>query len=181
MKLSGTRIFAIFWFIFRYSSLIFATAPLFSALADTWSKQHFPDLVVVKQSPLTKVLPLPPQEEDPGMMATAFRLSRVVSLAELEQVAREVILPTQRLLVSPGDVIYAQGLSGGEGCYGIYRLGKSYYQDDSSGPLLGVEAVMVGEAIVDQPGEVTQLRVSRANQEILPGDWLLPTDYSRFR
>ncbi len=40
---------------------------------------------------------------------------------------------------------------------------------------------MVGEAIVDQPGEVTQLRVSRANQEILPGDWLLPTDYSRFR
>lgn len=74
-----------------------------------------------------------------------------------------------------GDVVYARGKASNHEVMGIYRRGKEYF-DPITHEFLGLEAKSIGRGEVTAiNGDVLTFNVTRSNQEVLPGDRLLPT------
>jgi hypothetical protein len=77
-----------------------------------------------------------------------------------------------RVVVSSGDIAYAEGLDKSRGSrYQIYRQGR-VFQDPETRDVLGFEAVYLGDADVTSFGKISAVRVVRANQEIAIDDRL---------
>jgi len=88
------------------------------------------------------------------------------------------ILATQdnHLIAGKGDTIYVRGLvSGADKNFTILRVGTVYRNlDDSSGDILGYEAIHVADATVVAFGDPATLKITHSNRESLLGDRLLP-------
>jgi hypothetical protein len=87
----------------------------------------------------------------------------------------------QRLISASGNTIYVRGLPENESRrYSIYRRGPAYravgddrYED---GQILGYEALYVGDAVIDRPGDPAAAVITRSDREVLVGDRLFPYD-----
>ncbi len=105
-------------------------------------------------------------------------LDRPRVVTDLEYDASPYILSVGReaLIARPGERFYVRGIVDPEQQrYSIYRKGQAYV-DPASGELLGFEAVHVGDAVLDRPGDPATLVISGMKREVLVGDRLVPTD-----
>lgn len=100
--------------------------------------------------------------------------SRVVNLGELEAGPYVVAGGGRRIIVGPGDQVYARGdFPEGELVYGIYRSGEVYV-DPVTKETLGVQALDVaGGRIIAQDNDVATLIVNRVTREVRMEDRLL--------
>lgn len=81
----------------------------------------------------------------------------------------------QRLMSAAGDTLYVRGHVPHDVALGIYRLGESYRGVD--GVRLGRELLKVGEAqYLRSDGDITQLHVLKAHQEVRSNDLVLPLE-----
>ncbi|RUR39484.1 peptidoglycan-binding protein [Vreelandella populi] len=86
----------------------------------------------------------------------------------------------QRLMSAAGDTLYARGQVPHNVALGIYRPGEPYRADD--GRLLGRELLKVGEAQhLQSDGDIAQLHVLKASQEVRSNDLILPLEYDGAR
>lgn len=97
----------------------------------------------------------------------------VVTEALLAGAPTLVGLPEERVIVGPGDVVYAKGLAEGMGKkWQVYRPGKTFVDPDTN-EILGHEAIYLGGVEVREFGDISTAVVTEAKQEINPGDRLV--------
>ncbi len=103
---------------------------------------------------------------------------RVLSKREVEDSAYIVSGRDQRLISGEGDVIYARGIVPGQSPksrYVVLRVGQVYRNKGASrGDILGYEALHVADALVEDFGDPSTLRIIQSNREALVGDKLVP-------
>ena len=82
-------------------------------------------------------------------------------------------LPEERVIVGPGDIVYAKGLTEDQGKrWQVYRPGKIFTDPDTH-EILGREAIYLGSVEVSEFGNVSTAVVTDAKQEINVGDRLV--------
>ncbi len=104
-----------------------------------------------------------------------FAHEGILAPGDLARAGRLVGSDDDRIILGPGDRIYAADLLPGARIYQVFRPGRRFFDPDS-GELLGREAVHLGEARLEQAGDPAVLRILSARREILPGDRLLPLE-----
>ena len=103
----------------------------------------------------------------------------VVGEAELNGAPTLVAGPENRVVLSAGDTAFAKGLVSQEQAgWSVYRPGRTLTDPDTK-ELLGREAVYLGEAQISERGEVSTVLLTKAIQEIAPGDRLAKTPPSQ--
>lgn len=82
------------------------------------------------------------------------------------------------LIAGAGNTVYSQGLTpGSQSVYSIVRPGKEYFDIiDGDEVSLGVEAIYVGEAVVNTFGKPSTMTITQSARESLIGDRLIVTD-----
>lgn len=111
----------------------------------------------------------------PNVIQPFLTSAMIVELGELEGAGHVLNGVEDELVLGKYMKFYARGLvdeSTEE--YRLFRIGKSL-SDPESGELLGVEGIHLGDANMQRWGDdVSKLQIFSANQEIGPGDRLLP-------
>ena len=101
----------------------------------------------------------------------------------LEELAYVVAGDNQRLISGAGDLIFARSTDTDTGQnrivrgepVEIYRQGQPY--QSARGEMFGLELIKIGEAVVARrEGDIIQLDVRRANQEVRNDDLILPPE-----
>ncbi len=81
-----------------------------------------------------------------------------------------------RVILSAGNTVYASGLSEDQGtAWQIFRPGKALTDPDNSDNILGYEAIYLGNAKASAFDDVSTLSITKATEEILKGDRLVPS------
>ncbi|WP_297324728.1 LysM peptidoglycan-binding domain-containing protein [Nitrosomonas sp.] len=81
-----------------------------------------------------------------------------------------------RVILSTGNTIYVSGLPEDKGfAWQIFRPGKALKDPDQKDQILGYEAIYLGNAKADVFAEVSTVTITRATEEILKGDRLVPS------
>lgn len=109
-----------------------------------------------------------------------LRRPRVVTEDELDDAPYVVSSFEEHLISGTGNVIYARDVSNEKiGAYDVVRPGE-VYKDPDSGSVLGYEVIKLADARVTRgesgDDDITTLAISRAYQEVLNGDRLLPNE-----
>jgi LysM domain-containing protein len=133
-------------------------------------------LVVTKISPSIRKLDLA-SSAIPSIPVAAIApfLTKPLVFAEAEMAGAPILVAGQenRVVLSAGDTAYAKGVASEDGTeWNIYRPGRDLIDPDTK-ELLGREAVHLGELKVSQFGEVSRVAITKAVQEITPGDRLV--------
>lgn len=77
------------------------------------------------------------------------------------------------VILGSDDIAYARGLTESKGIHWqVFRPGKTFTDPDSKA-VLGYEAIYLGDADVEKFGDISTVRITRAVQEINPGDRLI--------
>ncbi|MGV3627105.1 MAG: LysM peptidoglycan-binding domain-containing protein [Betaproteobacteria bacterium] len=98
----------------------------------------------------------------------------VVGEDELESAPKIVATADGRVTLGPGDRAFVHGLSKDKGDqWQIFRRGDPLVDPDNN-QILGYEATYLGEARVNQHGNVATIEITRSVQEIFRDDRLLP-------
>jgi hypothetical protein len=96
----------------------------------------------------------------------------VVGEPELKAAPTLVAGPENRVVLSAGDTAFAKGVVWEEQpSWTVYRAGRTLTDPDTK-EVLGREAVYLGEAQISEFGEVSTVLLTKAVQEIAPGDRL---------
>jgi len=96
----------------------------------------------------------------------------VVGEQELNAAPTLVAGPENRVVLSAGDTAFAKGVVWEEQASGsVYRPGRTLTDPDTK-ELLGREAIYLGDAQISEFGEVSTVLLTKATQEIAPGDRL---------
>lgn len=136
------------------------------------------ELVTTKLSPTMRRLPLDGDAiASIPMSAIGAFLSRPLVVGERELDAAPILVAAQegRVILSKGDTVFAKGVLWEEGPqWSVFRPGREMIDPDTK-ELLGVEAVHLGEAQVNDFGEVSTLSITDTVLEIAPGDRLVKT------
>ncbi len=100
---------------------------------------------------------------------------RVVTEREIDRAPYVVSVGREALIGKPGKEIYARGING-EALprYTIYRKGQEYVDPDRHNEVLGVEAIHIADAVLQDEGDPATLLVTGAERELLRGDRLFP-------
>ena len=116
----------------------------------------------------------------PRTAIDAFLYShRVIGKNELDAAPYIATTYEQHLIAGPGHKIYVRGLDNPKAAgYQVVRPGL-VYKHPETGEVLGYEAINLGESHLVKVGKPTTMRVTRAFQEILDGDFLLPIQNER--
>lgn len=81
-----------------------------------------------------------------------------------------------RVVLSTGNTVYVSGLPGDKGtAWQIFRPGKALTDPDQKDRILGYEAIYLGNAKADVFADVSTVIITRAKEEILRGDRLVPS------
>lgn len=81
-----------------------------------------------------------------------------------------------RVALSTSDIGYVSGLPKNKGhAWQIFRPGKALKDPDRKDLILGYEAIYLGNARVDVFADVSTVTITRAKEEILKGDRLVPS------
>jgi len=125
----------------------------------------------VRTSPLRKAIPTIP------VNAIQQFLSRphVMTEDELENAPYILSIQDDHLISGAGDTIYVRGIVPGSNTrFSIVRSGAEYIDKADDDEVLGVEAIYVGEAVVENFGDPTTLTIAQSDRETLRGDRLVP-------
>jgi hypothetical protein len=99
----------------------------------------------------------------------------VVGEQELNAAPTLVAGPENRVVLSAGDTAFAKGVVWEEHAgWSVYRPGRTLTDPDTK-ELLGREAIYLGDAQISEFGEVSTVLLTKATQEIAPGDRLAKT------
>ncbi|HKB83916.1 MAG TPA: LysM peptidoglycan-binding domain-containing protein [Burkholderiales bacterium] len=99
----------------------------------------------------------------------------VVGQAELDSAPMLVAGPENRVVLSAGDTAFAKGVVWEEQAgWSVFRPGRTLTDPDTK-ELLGTEAIYLGDAQISEFGEVSTVLLTKAVQEIAPGDRLAKT------
>ncbi len=93
----------------------------------------------------------------------------------LLEVAPRIVAGNEgRVILGPGDTVFASGLKGAvdKQVYLAVRPGRTFTDPDTR-EVLGYEAVYLGDTKVTAAADVSTLKISRAEREINPGDRLM--------
>ena len=102
-------------------------------------------------------------------------LTQALLVGERELDVSPILVASQenRVVLSSGDVAFTRGIVWEEGSeWNVFRPGRKLVDPDTK-EVLGVEAVHLGEVHVKEFGEVSTVTISKAVQEIAPGDRLV--------
>lgn len=103
---------------------------------------------------------------------------RVLSEREMKDAAYILSGRDERLISAAGDTVYARGLLPGQdpkSRYLVLRIGQAYRNPGASrGDILGYEALYVADALVEEFGDPSTLRIIHSSREALVGDRLVP-------
>jgi hypothetical protein len=102
-------------------------------------------------------------------------LSQALIVGERELESAPVLVATQenRVVLFNGDVAFTKGLTWEDGSdWNVFRPGRTFIDPDSN-EVLGREAVHLGDARISEFGEVSTVAITKAVQEIAPGDRLV--------
>ena len=103
----------------------------------------------------------------------------IVGEPELNAAPMLVAGPENRVVLSAGDTAFAKGVVWDEQAgWSVYRPGRTLTDPDTK-ELLGREAIYLGEAQISEFGEVSTVLLTKAIQEIAPGDRLAKTPPSQ--
>ena len=131
----------------------------------------------VKLSPKVRVTPI--EQPVPTIPIGSIRpfLTRpyVLSKDQIDAAPYIVAFPDKRVIGGLGDRAYVRSIQGPIGeSYSIVRPGNAYIDPDS-GANLGYQALFVGEAVLEHPGDPAKVKVDRMELEAATGDRLLST------
>jgi len=128
----------------------------------------------MRVNPLDLAIPIIPLDQ-----IQAFLLRhRIMAAEDLNNSAYIVAGDRSNLLSASGDRVYGRGhFPEGERAYGIFRAGQTYI-DPVTNELLGYQAQAIGNAklLSANDEEVTELEITRINEEVRHGDRLLPME-----
>jgi hypothetical protein len=80
-----------------------------------------------------------------------------------------------RVVLSTGNTAYVSGMPADKGLtWQIFRPGKALKDPDKKDQILGYEATYLGNARADAFADVSTITITRASEEILKGDRLVP-------
>lgn len=97
----------------------------------------------------------------------------IVGERELESAPILVASQENRVVLSKGDVAFTKGLVWEDGSeWNVFRPGRTLVDPDTQ-EVLGREAVHLGDARISEFGEVSTVTITKAVQEIAPGDRLV--------
>ena len=103
----------------------------------------------------------------------------VVGEQELNSAPTLIAGPENRVVLSAGDTAFAKGVVWEEHAgWSVYRPGRTFTDPDTK-ELLGREAIYLGDAQISEFGEVSTVLLTKAIQEIAPGDRLAKTPLSQ--
>ncbi len=103
----------------------------------------------------------------------------VVGEQELNAAPTLIAGPENRVVLSAGDTAFAKGVVWEEQAgWSVYRPGRTLTDPDTK-ELLGREAIYLGDAQISEFGEVSTVLLTKAIQEIAPGDRLAKTPASQ--
>ncbi|MEN8219229.1 MAG: hypothetical protein ABFS56_23285 [Pseudomonadota bacterium] len=113
-----------------------------------------------------------------GIIQQFLNRPQLITDEEIESAGYVIANANQSLLSTEGHKIYVSGLDEGaaQNRYIILRLGQTYRSplEDDDGEALAYEAIYLGEAVLEIPGEPAALNIIKANREIRVSDRLLP-------
>jgi hypothetical protein len=111
-----------------------------------------------------------------GIIQQFLNRPRLITDEEIETAGYVIANANQSLLSTEGHKIYVSNLDEGaaQDRYIILRLGQTYRSPLEDGEVLAYEAIYLGEAVLEIPGEPAALNIIKANREIRLGDRLLP-------
>ena len=99
----------------------------------------------------------------------------VVGVDELNSAPTLVAGPENRVVLSAGDTAFATGVVWEEHAgWSVYRPGRTLTDPDTK-EFLGREVIYLGDAQISEFGEVSTVLLTKAIQEIAPGDRLAKT------
>lgn len=128
----------------------------------------------MRVSPLDLAIPIISLDE----IGPWLKAHRIAGADALNSSAYIVAGDQRHLLSGPGDRVYGRGpFPDGERSYGIYRASEAYI-DPVTQELLGYQAQEIGNAklLSSNLDEVTELEVTRINEEVRVGDRLAPLE-----
>lgn len=100
---------------------------------------------------------------------------RIVGKNELDDAPYMIQSDEEHLIASTGNRIYVRGIEDpASQRYVVVRKGKTYKDPDTK-EVLGYEAIYVGDAVLQQQGDPSTLKLIKTNREVLIGDRLLST------
>jgi hypothetical protein len=101
-------------------------------------------------------------------------LTQALVIGENDMQSAPALVASQenRVVLSKGDVAFTKGLVWEDGTdWNVYRPGRTFVDPDTR-EVLGREAVRLGDARITEFGEVSTVAITKAVQEIVPGDRL---------
>ncbi len=122
---------------------------------------------------------------DPSVIMPFLNQSIIVESEILEKAAYVLQGVDGKIILGKNSVIYAKGLEPSEATeYLIFSKGRVISDNTaaniysaSSGTIYGTEGIHLGMArIVEFEGDIAKLKIIRANQDIRPGDRIIPID-----
>jgi LysM domain len=103
----------------------------------------------------------------------------VVGEQELNSAPTLVAGPENRVVLSAGDTAFAKGVVWEEQAgWSVFRPGRTFSDPDTK-EVLGREAIYLGDAQISEFGEVSTVLLTKAIQEIAPGDRLAKTSIAQ--
>ncbi len=140
--------------------------------------QSHADIKSVKISPRVRKMPL--RVEVPLIPMNVIKHfvvpARVEEEAVLQNAAYVGAIAPERVMASIHDHVYVRGLDEiRKDGYGIYRAGEPYL-DPETEEILGFEVLYLGDARLKRSGDPATLVVTKAKQEILISDIVLPRE-----
>ena len=128
----------------------------------------------MRVNPLDLAIPIIPLDQ----IQAFLKRHRIMDAEDLNDSAYIVAGDRSNLLAASGDRVYGRGhFPEGERAYGIFRAGQTY-TDPITNELLGYQAQDIGGAklLSANDEEVTELEITRINEEVRHGDRLLPME-----
>lgn len=109
----------------------------------------------------------------PGVINAFLSRPMVVGETELDSAPHIMATEENRVALGAGNIAFAKGLTKDKGLtYHIYRRGDKMVDPDS-GATLGYFALYLGEARVQQFGDISRIEIVRSTQEIYVNDRLI--------
>lgn len=135
-------------------------------------------LVLQRLSPQMRTYPIdgtPIPTIDEGLIKSYLSNTLILDKKDQLENAPMIVSGSEgRVILGPGDVVFADGLKNpavNESFLAV-RPGRTF-RDPDTDEILGYEAVYLGETKVSQAAKVSTLKISSAKREINPGDRLM--------
>nr|MCH9674772.1 LysM peptidoglycan-binding domain-containing protein [Gammaproteobacteria bacterium] len=110
-----------------------------------------------------------------GAIANFLSHPRVVAEDTLVEAPYIVSLGKEHIVAGAGFRVYARGHAlETANRFSVYREGSVYKDPDDDDAVLGYEAIHLGDAVLERPGDPATIRLLASKREVLEGDRLLP-------